>query len=170
MHPMKKEISVTVGLPQPGSSNNSQRRYIKHCYHDHSLKRETALKNKNCTTAFNSQQIGNSESRSSPCTTKEKICHKNAEQFPLKLHRLLDIVEKKGSDHIISWQMHGRALKIHKADKFAQEIMPLYFRQSKIASFRRQLNIYGFLRITQGPDKGAYYHELFLRGRLFLAE
>ena len=28
-----------------------------------------------------------------------------------------------------------------------------------------RLNLYGFRRLTQGPDAGAYYHELFLRGR-----
>ena len=28
-----------------------------------------------------------------------------------------------------------------------------------------RLNLYGFRRLTQGPDTGAYYHELFLRGR-----
>ena len=35
--------------------------------------------------------------------------------------------------------------------------------------FSRQLSLYGFKRITQGRDKGAYYHELYLRGKPFLA-
>ena len=48
--------------------------------------------------------------------------------------------------------------------------MPSYFRQSKLTSFQRQLNLYGFSRITTGQDRGGYYHELFLRHRLFLCQ
>ena len=34
--------------------------------------------------------------------------------------------------------------------------------------FLRQLNLYGFNRISVGPDGGSYYHEKFLRGLKFL--
>uniref|UniRef100_A0A7S4K4X2 HSF-type DNA-binding domain-containing protein n=1 Tax=Odontella aurita TaxID=265563 RepID=A0A7S4K4X2_9STRA len=43
--------------------------------------------------------------------------------------------------------------------------MPKYFRMSSLSSFQRQINLYNFKRITEGVDKGAYYHELFLRGK-----
>lgn len=39
-----------------------------------------------------------------------------------------------------------------------------------MTSFQRQLNLYGFMRKTDGSDRGSYYHELFLRGRPDLAK
>lgn len=44
-----------------------------------------------------------------------------------------------------------------------------YFRQTKWESFQRQCNIYGFQRICRGIDKGAYYHEYFLKNLPHLA-
>lgn len=32
-----------------------------------------------------------------------------------------------------------------------------------------RLNLYGFQRLTRGSDRGGYYHELFLKDRVFLA-
>lgn len=88
--------------------------------------------------------------------------------FPLKLHEMLDRVERDGFDHIVSWQPHGRCFVVHKPQEF-KDILPSYFKLSKIASFQRQLNLYGFNRLTRGADKGGYYHELFLRGKPALA-
>jgi HSF-type DNA-binding len=40
-----------------------------------------------------------------------------------------------------------------------------WFHQTRYTSFQRQLNIYEFERITDGPDKNAYHSPSFLRGR-----
>lgn len=82
--------------------------------------------------------------------------------FPEKLHTMLD---NDDDPSIVSWLPHGRAFLVRKPVEFTAQIMPKYFRQTKLTSFQRQLNLYGFRRLTQGADSGAYYHELFLRGR-----
>jgi len=83
--------------------------------------------------------------------------------FHQKLHTLLD---DNPFEDIISWQPHGRSFSIHTPDRFVEEVMPKYFKQSKFSSFLRQLNLYSFTRHrAQGPDKGGYYHKFFLRGR-----
>lgn len=89
--------------------------------------------------------------------------------FPVKLHSMLDAIERDGYASIVSWQPHGRCFVVHKPKEFVDHIMPKYFKQSKMASFQRQLNLYGFSRLTSGLDKGGYYHELFLRGKVSLA-
>eukprot|EP00934_Nitzschia_sp_Nitz4_P001601 Nitzschia sp. Nitz4//scaffold9_size221794//158959//159921//NITZ4_001368-RA/size221794-processed-gene-0.339-mRNA-1//-1//CDS//3329561067//1601//frame0 len=88
--------------------------------------------------------------------------------FPIKLHEMLDAVIREGKEDIVSWQPHGRCFLVHKPKEFV-ELLPIHFKLSKIASFQRQLNLYGFQRLTRGRDRGGYYHELFLRDKVFLS-
>jgi hypothetical protein len=88
-----------------------------------------------------------------------------AEPFPEKLHRMLDAAEKAGEDDVVSFFSHGRAFAIHKPRRFVENVMPRFFKQTKLTSFQRQLNLYGFKRLSQGPDNGGYYHAHFLKGR-----
>lgn len=84
------------------------------------------------------------------------------DHFPAKLHRMLDTADPR----IVSWRPHGRAFRVEKVKPFVAEILPKYgFKQTKITSFYRQLNLYGFSRMIKGPDGGSYYHECFLRGK-----
>jgi len=75
--------------------------------------------------------------------------------FPQKLHQMLsDLERQEGGTEIASFLPHGRAFCIHKPRDFVKHIMPKYFRMSRFSSFQRQLNLYDFQRITEGPDKG----------------
>jgi hypothetical protein len=90
--------------------------------------------------------------------------------FPQKLHQMLaDLAGQEGGADIASFLPHGRAFAIHKPRDFVKHVMPKYFRMSRFSSFQRQLNLYDFQRITEGPDKGSYYHELFVQNRPILA-
>ena len=92
------------------------------------------------------------------------------QRFPWKLHIMLDAMDKNGDKSIVCWQPHGRAFMVHKPKEFVQEVMSHFFNQTKYASFQRQLNLYGFSRLTHGPDKGAYYHNCFVRGKRHLCK
>ncbi|KAL3904632.1 MAG: hypothetical protein SGILL_009991 [Bacillariaceae sp.] len=90
--------------------------------------------------------------------------------FPVKLHAMLDAVKQQGLEDVVSWQQHGRSFAIHKPKEFVELLSSYkYLKLSKLASFQRQLNLYGFQRITKGRDRNSYYHELFLRGKPHLA-
>mmetsp|Transcript_3222 Transcript_3222/g.6681 ORF Transcript_3222/g.6681 Transcript_3222/m.6681 type:complete len:373 (+) Transcript_3222:130-1248(+) len=82
-------------------------------------------------------------------------------EFPAILHCMLS--EQK-NEKIVSWMPHGRSWRVHKRNEFESDVLPQCFRHSRFPSFLRQVNNWGFKRITQGRDKNAYYHECFLRG------
>jgi hypothetical protein len=84
--------------------------------------------------------------------------------FLLKLHEMLDNVERTGNQHIVSWLPHGRAFKVYRQQSFVKKIIPYYFNQSKYKSFQRQLHLYEFTRTQRGPEAGAYSHPNFIRG------
>jgi hypothetical protein len=90
--------------------------------------------------------------------------------FPLKIYRMLEEAEENGQEHILSFLPHGRVFAIHNPNKFMEDIMPTYFSTTRMSSFQRQLNMYGFRRITEGPDKGGFHHKSFLKGKKELVE
>ena len=92
-------------------------------------------------------------------------------QFPWKLHEMLDLVERQGDEHIVSWLPGGRSFRVHMPELFVERIMKLCFNQTKYKSFQRQLNLWGFERnSTECIEKGAYSHPLFVRGRKDLCQ
>ena len=83
--------------------------------------------------------------------------------FPWKLHDMLRTSKTDGKESIVSWLPHGNAFKVHDVPDFVSNILPLFFKQTKYKSFQRQLNLWGFKRIENGHEKGAYFNFQFLR-------
>lgn len=95
---------------------------------------------------------------------KPSACNKAT--FPAAL---FDILADPNLDDVIAWLPHGRSWKIHDMTKFNESVLSSYFNQSKYTSFVRQVNGWGFRRVTVGTEANTYYHELFLRGRVSAA-
>jgi hypothetical protein len=149
-----------MALPPGMTAKNHRRHFAQHNYHDHAndVCEESSCEGEHGKTATYKQ-----------ATTRHRIVGSSSRggvttPFPLKLHEMLEGIAKDGLSSIVAWQPHGRSFVVHDPQKFVHEVMPCYFKQTKLSSFQRQLNLYGFSRITTGKDKGAYYHELFLRG------
>ena len=149
--------TATKSAANSGKMKQPSERRVQHNYHDHMHDKPPAY-------LYDDDVLG-----SGHCFTVSTSGLGGAGlSFTIKLHEMLNTAEREDLKHIVSWQPHGRCFVIHKTELF-KELLPRFFGISKIASFQRQLNMYGFQRITRGMDKSGYYHELFLRGRVFLA-
>ena len=87
-------------------------------------------------------------------------------KFPCKLYHMLDDVERRGLTDIVSWDPDGMCFRVHDPNAFVEQILPQYFKKSKFRSFQRQLNLYGFHRITAlNPFwESCYHHPDFIKG------
>ena len=83
--------------------------------------------------------------------------------FPDKIYHMLH--EQSHRKEVVSFVAAGTSFLIHDPRIFETEIMPLYFTSTRLASFQRQLNLYGFQRVERGPFRGAYRHPSFVQGQ-----
>ena len=86
----------------------------------------------------------------------KEACH----TFIAQLHAMLEAEDRE----VVGWTDNERGFKIRDVDRFRDTVLPRYYRHTKLASFQRQLNLYGFKKLSHGPDMGAYFHPLFTRG------
>ncbi len=57
--------------------------------------------------------------------------------FPIKLHNMLDNIEADGLASVVSWQIHGQGFILNRPKEFVDQVMPYYFKQTKMTSFQR---------------------------------
>ena len=72
---------------------------------------------------------------------------KTKTEFPIKVYAMLELAENITEfAQAVAWLPHGRAFMIHNKVKFMKEVVPLFFNQTKIRSFNRQLHLWGYRR------------------------
>ncbi|PFH52886.1 hypothetical protein AMATHDRAFT_139374 [Amanita thiersii Skay4041] len=79
------------------------------------------------------------QQQSSPQKTESKP----QATFLTKLYALL---ERPENHHMIRWDPAGEHIIVERPEQLALHVLPSIYRQSRFASFSRQLNIYGFMR------------------------
>ena len=153
MNETRSADSSSVETPHAEESQivNDDKAYAPCLYHDHHLEEPTTI----------------SVEEPTPFSTKGGV----KMPFPAMLFHILEYIDLHEPElaNIISWQPHGRSFMTRDIAKMEEVILPRFFRHNNYASFRRQMNVWGFKRLSQsGPDHNAYYHELFLRSKLHL--
>ena len=85
--------------------------------------------------------------------------------FPWKVHTMLEEAEREGFQQIVSWVKDGTAFRVHDTNEFVAKVMPNYFDQTRYESFRRQLNLYGFDRVSKGRanNRGIVSHSCLIK-------
>ena len=163
-------------FPSSSSTNNTNSNHTQlSTYHDipHTYVGQRVVFTKKTPSSPSSCEVMDQSVRKN-FANKKRHCDVSRNTFPKQLHQFLSNNFMHGHgpphnvQHIVSWQPHGRAFLVRNSKKMESEVLLRYFKQTKIKSFLRQLNKWGFKRITKGIDEGCYYHELFLRGKPWL--
>ncbi|XP_019125225.1 heat shock factor protein 1 isoform X2 [Larimichthys crocea] len=98
---------------------------------------------------------------------------------PAFLTKLWTLVEDPDTDPLICWSPSGTSFHVFDQGRFSKEVLPKFFKHNNMASFIRQLNMYGFrkvVHIEQGGlvkperDDTEFQHPFFIRGQEHLLE
>ncbi|KAB5540035.1 hypothetical protein PHYPO_G00096490 [Pangasianodon hypophthalmus] len=104
---------------------------------------------------------------------------KHNSNVPAFLTKLWTLVEDSDTNEFICWSQEGNSFLVLDEQRFAKEILPKFFKHNNMASFVRQLNMYGFRKVMHidtgivkqerdGPVE--FQHPYFQNGRDDLLE
>ncbi|XP_071631182.1 uncharacterized protein [Temnothorax longispinosus] len=113
--------------------------------------------------------------------TRDDEMHKTSElssSVPAFLAKLWKMVEDPKTNNLISWSSNGRSFFIRNQAKFTSELLPHYYKHNNMASFIRQLNMYGFHKkvsvelggLKCDKDEIEFAHQYFCKEHPYLLE
>lgn len=94
------------------------------------------------------------------------------------LAKLWALVNDSTCDDLITWDPTGASFHVYDQARFSREILPRYFKHNNFASFIRQLNMYGFRKMStiehgtlkNERDDIEFAHPHFVKGQESLLE
>ncbi|XP_018353743.1 PREDICTED: heat shock factor protein 1 isoform X2 [Trachymyrmex septentrionalis] len=97
---------------------------------------------------------------------------------PAFLAKLWKMVEDPDTNNLISWSPSGNTFLIKNQSVFTSKLLPHYYKHNNMASFIRQLNMYGFHKIASvelgglkcDKDEIEFAHQYFCKGSPHLVE
>ncbi|KNE56999.1 hypothetical protein AMAG_02759 [Allomyces macrogynus ATCC 38327] len=64
------------------------------------------------------------------------------------VQKMYSILENDELKQIVSWSASGDSFLVHSPGEFARSVLPRYFKHSNFSSYNRQLNMWGFSKIS----------------------
>jgi len=97
---------------------------------------------------------------------------------PAFLAKLWKMVDNPETDSLIGWSEDGNSFLIRNHFEFTKQMLPYYYKHSNMASFVRQLNMYGFHKVMSVDsgglkgenDESEFSHPYFMRGQEHLLD
>ncbi|XP_018373906.1 PREDICTED: heat shock factor protein 2-like isoform X3 [Trachymyrmex cornetzi] len=97
---------------------------------------------------------------------------------PAFLAKLWKMVEDPNNNDLISWSPSGNTFLIKNHSEFTIKVLPYYYKHSNMASFIRQLNMYGFHKVASvelgglkcDKDEIEFAHRYFCKDSPHLVE
>merc|ERR1712137_1188636 len=68
------------------------------------------------------------------------------------VRKTFDIVSDPSTNAIVCWSSSGSSFLVLEEHAFQKEVLPKYFKHDNLCSFIRQLNTYGFRKVSGSKD------------------
>eukprot|EP01029_Cantina_marsupialis_P011910 TRINITY_DN26414_c1_g1_i1.p1 TRINITY_DN26414_c1_g1~~TRINITY_DN26414_c1_g1_i1.p1 ORF type:complete len:427 (-),score=110.32 TRINITY_DN26414_c1_g1_i1:198-1478(-) len=88
-----------------------------------------------------------------------------APQCPGFISKIYDMCQSSQFSDFVGWNAAGNALEIRNVNHFSELVLPTFFKHKNFASFARQLNMYGFKKMSNDPNLRIFGNPNFLRNR-----
>ena len=114
----------------------------------------------------------NDNKHSFPITNSPALSQPSPTETPAFLFKLWKVLEAAEYSKYISWSKNGNSFIIFDQNLFSQVVLPKFFKHSHFTSFVRQLNMYGFRKLTNltlsyvqpGQEPMEFHHPQFIQG------